>query len=242
MKKLLAVIILVILGYNLYLVFSKYEFGRSVGPVAKDYLTKTVEKTGAVNVVTAIVVNYRGFDTLGEVTVLFLAATGLGAVIYGINESKKGKGNSGHKPVVEASLIVRTGSKMLFPLVVILGAYVVVHGHLTPGGGFQGGAIIATGVLLMFLAYRSFHVSHKVLSFVESLAGLTFVVLGILGFVYGSSFLDNFLPLGVPNTVLSAGVIPLIYIAVGFKVGAELTGVLDNIISTTKSDDTAHHE
>lgn len=232
MKKILAFIIIAILGYNLYVVFSEYQFGAGVGPVGKEYLEKTVEKTGAVNVVTAIVVNYRGFDTLGEVSVLFLAATGLGAILFGMRDDR----NKEDEPK-SASLIVQTGSKMLYPLVLIMGAYVVVHGHLTPGGGFQGGAIVATGVLLMFLAYRSFHVNHSVISFVESLAGLTFVTVGLFGLIYGSSFLENFLSIGEANKLLSAGVIPIIYIAVGFKVGAELTGLVDNLIATTKADD-----
>jgi multicomponent Na+:H+ antiporter subunit B len=109
-----------------------------------------------------------------------------------------------------------------------------VHGHLTPGGGFQGGAIIATGVLLMFMSYRHFNASHKLLTWVESLAGLTFATLGLAGLALGQTFLQNFLPLGVPNDLVSAGIIPIIYIAVGFKVGAELTGVLDNMLKTIR--------
>ena len=109
-----------------------------------------------------------------------------------------------------------------------------IHGHLTPGGGFQGGAIIATGVLLMFMSYRSFDVNHKALTYMESLAGITFVVTGLAGLIWGGSFLQNFLPLGVPNELFSAGVIPIIYIAVGIKVGAELTGLLDNLLKTIK--------
>ncbi len=125
-------------------------------------MNNTVEQTGSVNTVTSIIVSYRGFDTLGEVTVLFLAATGLGAILF----DKKGK----KRRRQNASLIVRVSAQLIYPFIILLGAYVFIHGHLTPGGGFQGGAIIATGVLLMFMSYRSFDVNHKALTYMESLA------------------------------------------------------------------------
>ncbi len=228
MRKALAIILLGIIGYYVLAVFFRIPFGadRILAGVAGKYLWEGVQKTGAVNIVTSIVVNYRGFDTLGEVTVLFLAATGMGALLYQRQPMQRARQN--------ASLIVKTGARILFPLIILLGAYVFVHGHLTPGGGFQGGSIIASGFLLMFMSYRSYHVNHRILSVVESLAGTTFVVIGLLGLIYGYSFLQNVLPLGTANTLFSAGVIPLIYIAVGFKVGSELTAVLDTMLKTVK--------
>ncbi|NOY76251.1 MAG: cation:proton antiporter [Calditrichaeota bacterium] len=228
MRKTLSILALAVIGYYLIVTMSAIPFGQDrMNPdVAKVYLTEGVPKTGSVNIVTAIVVNFRGFDTLGEVTVLFLAATGLGAMLY----DKRGK----RRPRTEASPVVRVGARILFPLIVLLGAYVFVHGHLTPGGGFPGGVIIATGFLLMYMAYRSYDVSHWGLSITESLAGMIFVSIGLLGLIYGQSFLYNFLPPGVPNTIFSAGVIPLIYIAIGLKVGSELTGVIDNMMETIR--------
>jgi len=228
MRKALAVILLGIIGYYLLATFFQIPFGadRIMAGVAGKYLYEGVQKTGAVNIVTSIVVNYRGFDTLGEVTVLFLAATGMGALLYHREAMHRNRQN--------ASLIVKTGARILFPLIILLGAYVFVHGHLTPGGGFQGGAIIASGFLLMFISYRTYHVNHKILSLMETLAGSAFVIIGLLGLIYGHSFLANVLPFGQANTLFSAGVIPLIYIAVGFKVGAELTAVLDTMLKTVK--------
>jgi multicomponent Na+:H+ antiporter subunit B len=129
-----------------------------------------------------------------------------------------------------ASKVVTSGSKLLFPAIVLLGAYVFIHGHLSPGGGFQGGVIIATGFLLMLLAYENFTVGHNALSVIESLAGITFAGVGIWGLIYGGSFLENFLPVGTLNDLFSGGVIPIIYIAVGFKVAAELTGVIYTVL------------
>jgi multicomponent Na+:H+ antiporter subunit B len=84
------------------------------------------------------------------------------------------------------------------------------------------------------MSYRSFEVSHKWLTYLESLAGISFVTIGLSGLIWGNSFLQNILPLGIPNELFSAGVIPIIYIAVGIKVGAELTGLLDNLLKTIK--------
>lgn len=226
MRKVLAVLLLGIVGYYTFSAFAKIPFGENRDTVGNYYLNTTVEKTGSVNTVTSIVVNYRGFDTLGEVTVLFLASTGLAAILF----DKRGR----KRRRQHASLIVRVGAHLIYPLIAMLGVYVFVHGHLTPGGGFQGGAIIATGVLLMFMSYRSFEVSHKWLTYLESLAGIGFVAIGLSGLIWGNSFLQNILPLGVPNELFSAGVIPIIYIAVGIKVGAELTGLLDNLLKTIK--------
>jgi len=228
MRKATAILILALVGYYFLSVFLTVPFGEKRNNVGQYYLNNTVKETGAVNTVTAIVVSYRGFDTLGEVTVLFIASLGLGAILF----DKKGK----KRRLQHASLIVRVGAHMLYPLIVLLGAYVFVHGHLTPGGGFQGGAIIATGVLLMFMAYRSFESSHKALTYIESIAGMVFVLTGFSGLIWGNSFLQNVLPLGEPGRLISAGIIPIIYIAIGFKVGAELTGLLDNMLKTIKSD------
>ncbi|HGY54587.1 MAG TPA: cation:proton antiporter [Caldithrix abyssi] len=228
MRKVFAMLFLAIIGFYLFNTFALIPFGKNKmnADVAASYLNSGVQKTGAVNIVTSIVVNYRGFDTLGEVTVLFLAATGMGALLFRKKPMQRSRQN--------ASVIVKTGARILFPLIIILGVYVFVHGHLTPGGGFQGGAIIASGFLLMFMSYRTYKVNHKVLSLFETFAGTSFVLLGLFGLIWGTSFLANILPFGEANTLFSAGIIPLIYIAVGIKVGSELTAVLDTMLKTVK--------
>jgi multicomponent Na+:H+ antiporter subunit B len=228
LKKLVVLLLLAFAGWFMWQSFALLPFGENrMNPkLSGVYLNQGIEQTGSANIVTAIVVNYRGFDTLGEVTVLFLSATALGAILFSARREER------HR--IQASQVVQTGAHLLFPLIVVLGAYVFIHGHLTPGGGFQGGTIIATGVLLMMLAYRSYHVNHRVITWLESLAGLTFVTVGLLGLVYGTSFLENFLPFGVVNRVFSAGIIPVIYSAVGIKVGVELIGLLDRMLETIK--------
>jgi multicomponent Na+:H+ antiporter subunit B len=227
MKKFLVLLILAVLGYYMYDALYGIGIGipRFTDGVKDFYLDKTVSQLHVANTVTSIVVNFRGFDTLGEVTVLFLAVTALGSILY------KKRHDVGTRSILfSSSSIVRSGSKLLFPAIVLLGAYVFIHGHLTPGGGFQGGTIIATGFLLMLLAYENFKVSHTVLSFVESFAGILFVVIGLFGFMNGGTFLQNFLPEGALNNLFSGGVIGIIYVMVGFKVATELTGLIYTIL------------
>lgn len=234
MKKAFIILLLVVVGWVLADTFSQITFGESrLGDVENPetvgayYLNNTVEKLSVANVITAIVVNYRGFDTLGEVTVLFLAASGLASILY----RRKEEGEHDVMILKNSSQLLQTGAKLIFPAILVLGAYVFIHGHLTPGGGFQGGAIIASGFLLMFMAYKDYHVSHNVLTWVESIAGLLFVSVGIWGLISGATFLENVLGTGTLNDLISGGVIPLIYIAVGFKVAAELTGVLETLLN-----------
>jgi len=89
MKKVLVLLLLVVVGYSLYVPLSQIEFGtdrmgsiENPTTVGAYYLSKTPSELSVANVITAIVVNYRGFDTLGEVSVLFLAATGIGSILY----------------------------------------------------------------------------------------------------------------------------------------------------------------
>ncbi len=116
------------------------------------------------------------------------------------------------------------------PVIFLFGVYVFINGHLSPGGGFQGGAIIASGLVLMLLAQPAKEVGHKLITVVESVSGISFVLIGVAGVLFASGFLDNkLLSLGKLGTIFSAGVIPVIYIFVGLKVGAELSGIITNL-------------
>ncbi len=228
-KKAFALLLVIIIGIFLSATFAKIPFGVPKTVVGKYYLDHGVSDLGGVNIVTSIVVLYRGFDTLGEVTVLFLAATGLGMVLAGLREKDEKK-----KKKTAPSLIMRTETKLLFPMIILFGAYIFIHGHLTPGGGFPGGVVIASAFLLMFLSHEKWEAKEKYTKITEALAGMTYVVIGLIGLYVAGSFLENFLPKGVPGNLFSAGIIPLIYTAIGFKVGSELTGLLQNLRETTE--------
>lgn len=223
MRRIVGILLLIIVALGISLSLLKSPFGSPKTKVGRRYIDEGVEETGSANIVTSVVVSYRGFDTLGEVTVLFIAAIGLGAVLSTVKKETA-------REIEPASLLLYTGCRLLFPLILVFGTYVFIHGHLTPGGGFQGGAIIASGFLLIYLGCRERRISRIASNLAESLGGLIFVVIGLLGLVFGGYFLLNFLPKGTANTLFSAGIIPIIYIAIGFKVGSELAGIIDNLI------------
>lgn len=204
-----------------------YVPDESLNLTAKYYAEHTAQDLGAANIVTAIIVTYRGLDTLGEVTVLFLTAAIVGLVLA---QSKRQQLQRELPPTGELFL---TGTRLLLPLILLFGAYVFIHGHLTPGGGFQGGAIIASAMLLLLLSNPLKHFSHGLITKVESISGALFIVIGLLGITYAGGFLDNrILPTGTFGEILSAGTIPVIYSLVGLKVGAEFSSMLVNLSET----------
>ena len=228
MRKLISFVLLTIVALGIALSLAKIPFGTGKTKVGRYYIEKGIKQTGATNIVTSVVVNYRAFDTLGEVTVLFIAAIGIGAVLT------TGRRKKSERKVEPASLILYTGCRFLFPLILLFGAYIFIHGHLTPGGGFQGGAIIASAYLLIYLGCRERRISERGSKLAESLTGLIFVMVGLVGLAVGGYFLANFLPKGVPGFLFSAGIIPIIYIAIGFKVGSELAGIIDNLMEESE--------
>ncbi len=195
-----------------------------------DYYAKnTAADLGAANIVTAIIVTYRGLDTLGEVTVLFLTAAIVGLVLARDRHDQ----SQPDRELPPTGELLATGTRLLLPLILLFGAYVFSHGHLTPGGGFQGGAILASGMLLMLLSHPLRRFGHRTIAIVESIAGLAFVFIGVLGIALAGGFLDNrILPTGTLGELFSAGAIPVIYSFVGLKVGAEFSSMLLNLSET----------
>ncbi|HPE59800.1 MAG: sodium:proton antiporter [Thiothrix sp.] len=200
---------------------------------AQYYAEHAAQDLGAANIVTAIIVTYRGLDTLGEVTVLFLASTIIGMVLaHGSNKHRRAL----QRKLPPSGELLTTGSRLLTPLILLFGAYVFLNGHLTPGGGFQGGAILASAALLLLLTDPLRRFSHRLIAVVESISGLVFVGLGVLGLLLAGGFLDSrILPAGDFGTLFSAGAIPLIYSFVGLKVGAEFTSMLAHLAETERS-------
>jgi len=224
MRRIVSLILLAVVALGIALSLIHIPFGTPKTKVGNYYINNGREQTGAANIVTSVVVNYRGFDTLGEVTVLFVAAVGVSAVLATRRKKREEK-------IEPSSLILNTGCRFLFPLILFFGAYTFIHGHLTPGGGFQGGAIIASAFLLTYLGCRGRRISERRNTVTESLSGLVFVVVGLIGLAVGGHyFLNNFLPKGTLHSLLSAGIIPIIYISIGFKVGSELAGIIDKLM------------
>jgi len=136
------------------------------------------------------------------------------------------------------TVVVRTISRVLLPVGLAFGGYVIMHGHLTPGGGFQGGAVAASALAMVIVAFGAASLKEKkgLLSALESLGGVAFAALGFLGL--GVTFFANVLagagglfgrpvPYGPnPGDLNTAGTLPLMNWAVGFKVLAGLSAVV----------------
>jgi multicomponent Na+:H+ antiporter subunit B len=217
-------ILLILLAFALIIsgLLLNFQGSKDLNPLAKHYVENGAAEVGAANLVTAIVVTYRGFDTLGEVTILFIAAA-----IAGFFLKVNKENNEREKSLRKASEILVTASTLLVPVIFMLGVYIFMNGHLTPGGGFQGGAVIATGMVMIIMAKPDFRFNHKLIEVIESFSGVGFVVIGILGLILAAGFLDNhILSMGKFGTLLSAGAVPVIYVLIGLKVGSELCNIL----------------
>lgn len=131
------------------------------------------------------------------------------------------------------TLIVKTITRLTIGLILLFGIYITLHGHLTPGGGFAGGLIIALSFIHLMLAFGKEvalkKLSQSMTSFFESIGAILFVLIAILGFV-GGYFFINFLGKGKPFELFSAGIIPLCNIAICLKVGAGLFAVLVGLV------------
>jgi len=127
------------------------------------------------------------------------------------------------------SLIVKSITNVVIGFIFIYGIYIILHGHLTPGGGFAGGVILAGAFILRILAFgtdakgeeRSFFTA----SIFESIGGLLFIGVALAGLALTGVFFLNFLPKGVPLALYSAGIIPICNIAIGIKVSAGLFSI-----------------
>ncbi|MBW9116943.1 Na(+)/H(+) antiporter subunit B [Rhizobium cauense] len=230
MKRLFSLIAVLAFAGIFALLAHDYGERQTLSALAVHYLTQVPADLGAPNVVTGILITFRGFDTLGEVAVLFMVAASVGLLLT--NEASgqppSFHGGGGNEP----SELVRNGAEVVLPMIFLFGAYVIMNGHLSAGGGFQGGAIVASGVMLLMLAYPSGPIDHGFLSITESVAGVCYVLIGICGMVLGAGFLDShILPRGNFGTLLSAGAIPLISALLGIKVGAELSVIIDRFRS-----------
>jgi len=237
-KRIFIFMMLALMALIFFNLVANYSENTSLSKLGHYYVEKGPQELGAANLVTAVVVTYRGLDTLGEVTVLFISAAGVGLLLRrtrrnqnddkGLKKGDRAEETANeniHKP---ASEIVETATELLLPMIILFGVYVFMNGHLSPGGGFQGGAIIASGTMFLLLALPESHISRLMIAITESLSGFSYVVVGVLGVFFAGGFLDNrFMDLGTYGDLFSAGAIPLIYTLVGLKVGFELSAVLD---------------
>jgi multicomponent Na+:H+ antiporter subunit B len=221
-----AVVLAVVLGGA---ILGLPEFGQTPHPYGQRAVDAALDQRTA-NAVASVTLDQRALDTLVEEFILFTAAVGTVLLLRRMDAEAEDRGERhayGPQDVFDALRLV---GYLLFPVTLLVGCYIVLHGHVSPGGGFQGGVVLATGVHLAYLAgdLRTLERLRPVSVFdvTEALGAAAYVVIGLAGLVAGSAFLANVLPLGALGDLLSAGHIPLLNIAVGIEVGSALVLLL----------------
>ena len=125
--------------------------------------------------------------------------------------------------------LLKTMVKLLLPFIQVYGVFIILHGHITPGGGFSGGALLGASLILYGLTFGP-HETEKIFpetvsKWAESGGAFAYIVIGLIGLLAGAGFLANQaagFSLGTPGLLMSGGMIPLLMIAIGIKVGSTL--------------------
>ena len=209
------------------------EFGNPNNPVNNEvserYIEKGMQETGAVNIVAGMILDYRAFDTLGESHVLFIAAC---SVLILLRISRSDDENDNVRQLAAETddrmyepkndIILQHIVKVLTPVTLMYGIYVVMNGHISPGGGFSGGAVMGAALILYLNAF-GFKKTEKFFTFttfkVISVASLAFYAFSkMYSFFTGANHLPSIITPGTPGMLFSAGLIPYLNISVGLVV------------------------
>ena len=202
-----------------------------VNETSRRYIEQGVQEVGATNLVANIILVYRGFDTYGESCVLFLGAT---AVIMLLEVDSKNTTRRDRALLRRSDTLDRIArnqilghiTRILMPVILLYGLYILCNGHLSPGGGFAGGSILGGALILCENAFgaekvRSFF-NHHVYHIVKVGALILYAILICYTIYVGANGLPNIFPLGRPGSILSAGIILPINIAVGLEVACTM--------------------
>lgn len=209
-------------------------FGHAENPVNNEvsqrYIESGLQETGAVNIVTGMILDYRAFDTLGESHVLFIATCTV--LILLRNDKKKGKNSMEDDEANDRlyepknDIILQTVAKILVPPIIIFGIYVILGGHLGPGGGFSGGAVIGAGLILYLNAF-GFEKTERFFT-AKTYRRMSFGALACYAlaksysFYTGANEIHSVIPLGTPGAILSSGLILVLNICVGIVVAGTM--------------------
>ena len=201
--------------------------------VAERYLEQGITETGAINFVAGMILDYRAFDTFGESNVLFMAVI---AVLMLLQRDKKNISAAEDQEMTEdevfdgqdSKVILQKGAKALAPIVILYGIYVVLNGHLSPGGGFSGGSIIGAGLILYSAAnghkkMQTFF-TIKTLTKISVACLLTYCGCKSYSFFTGANHVGWEIPKGTPGDILSSGFILPLNICVGLGVACTMYG------------------
>jgi multicomponent Na+:H+ antiporter subunit B len=215
-------------------------FGNYPGPYGFVILHLAVRQTLATGIVSAINFDYRGFDTLGEEFILFAAATGTSVVLRRLRGERERSAidQAADRDVPPTSRAVRLVALLFTGPVMVMGWWLASHAQANPSGGFQGGVVLATAFILVYLAgeFLIFKRSSPValIDAVEAVGAGGFAAIGVAAVGMGLAYLTNFLPLGqTPGAVSSSGTIALISFFVGLEVGAAFILIVGELLDQT---------
>lgn len=227
----------VIIGVLLATVNALPLFGRADNPASNEvverYVEKGLEETGAVNMVAGMILDYRAFDTFGESSVLFLAVTSVMILLMRDknNTDRDEDLRTARELIVEnrnEDVILQRVSSLVVPCIFLYGIYVILNGHLSPGGGFSGGAIAGAGLILYASSFGAIRVhrffSQKTFTAVTTTCLLIYGLLKSYSFFTGANHLPTGIPLGTPGAILSSGLILPLDICVGCIVTCTMYG------------------
>ena len=192
--------------------------------VTQRYIEKGLDETGALNIITGMILEYRAFDTYGESNVLFISTIAVFLLLQNYNKTVSHFNDRIYEP--KNDMILQVVASFLVPVIFIFGIYVIFNGHLSPGGGFSGGAIIGAGLILYLNAFgfqkteRFFtEKTYKMVCFFS----LTFYCFAkSYSFFTGANHLESHISKGTPGAILSGGLILPLNICVGLVVACTI--------------------
>lgn len=194
--------------------------------VTERYLARGMEETGAVNAVAGVILDYRAFDTLGESHVLFTAAAAV--LILLLTAEHVEPESRSLRDIMEKDPILRTTARVVVPVVLLFGMYIIVCGHLGPGGGFAGGAVLGGGLILCVIAFGfeplERYLDMKTYCRVIAACLCFYSLAKCYSFYCGANGLETVFGPGTPGRILSAGLILPLNIAVGLVVACTMYG------------------
>ena len=234
-----AVALTALLGLVLWGFAGLPDFGDYAGPYGYILNRVAVPERSTTDVVTAVNFDYRGFDTLGEEFILFAAVVGVASILRKLRgeRTRPPDDDAAGRRAPRTSLTVRVAGLGLVAPTILVGIYIVGHGQLTPGGGFQGGVILATALLLIYLSadYMTMRAVGPlgVIELAEGMGGAGFALIGLSGLVAGGAFFQNWLGKGTVCDLMSAGTIPLSNAAVGLAVTGGFVFMLSEFLQQT---------
>jgi multicomponent Na+:H+ antiporter subunit B len=208
-------------------------FGTPSGP-ANAVARRLVHARQVANTVNGVTYDLRGLDTLGEELILFVAALGSAVLLRHGREHIE---EEAEEPGPRTPDALRVAGAVLVGPLIVLGVYVVTNGHLSPGGGFQGGVILAAGLLLAYAAGQVLALERveptSLVEVAEATGALAYALVAVGGLVFAGAALENFLPFGTSGQLLSSGTIAILSVGVGLEVTGAVALILTEFLDQT---------